>query len=449
MTPDQAGAASRKAVARLGTAYLECPRTLRRARELGLTGWAAYVAGRGGALGDVRPDTVAAALGLIAPEAVRSGWSAARAVLSPPEVAAQMLAECCRWGAEHLEDAPGIARLVTLLETVAVAADSAGLALFAAWRAMPLPGGRVRFTHESAPTVPAAHVGSHLGSSFAADVASLAVPFSAPPLIAAPTSPAPIPAPPVSAPPISAPPYSAQPTSAPPVTAVPLSSLPTTSPASSRLAPAAPASSPSAAGSSAAPSSSSPAFSSSPLAPGSPAAPSSSSPASPRGRFAQAGGGSSAPLQGRLAPGEAAERMPARLAAADDRDGLGPMARMVAPQQCGPGPATSGPLDGPGARAAVALHLLAEHRAGAMLIGIRAAGLTPVQALIAGPEGEAAAVAFGWQPPYPAPGPLLRRRAWADSLTDHMCGQVFQALSEVERAELVSLLQKALAHVSR
>ena len=87
MTPDQAGAASRKAVARLGTAYLECPRTLRRARELGLTGWAAYVAGRGGALGDVRHDTVASALGLIAPDAVRNGWLAARAVLAPPEVA--------------------------------------------------------------------------------------------------------------------------------------------------------------------------------------------------------------------------------------------------------------------------------------------------------------------------------------------------------------------------
>jgi hypothetical protein len=110
--------------------------------------------------------------------------------------------------------------------------------------------------------------------------------------------------------------------------------------------------------------------------------------------------------------------------------------------------ATSGPLDGPGARAAVALHLLAEHRAGALLVAIRAAGLSPVQALIAGPEGEAAAVAFGWQPPYPAPVPLLRRRAWADAITDHICGQVFKTLSEKEREELVDLLEQALSHVS-
>jgi hypothetical protein len=259
VNPDQAAAASRKAVTRLGSAFLECPRTLRRARELGLTGWACYVAGRGGALGEVRPDTVAAALGLIAPEAVRDGWAAARSVLPPAKVAAQMLAECCRWGAEKLEDAPKVVRLVLLTEAVAVAADAASMPLFAAWRAMPLPSGRATFE-------------------------------------------------------------------------------------------------------------------------------------APRGA------------------------------------------------------ALSGPLDGPGARAAIALHLLAEHRAAATLVAIRASGLTPVQALISGPEGEAAAVAFGWQPPYPQPGPLLRRRAWADSIADHIAGQALQVLEAKERAELVTLLNQAQAH---
>jgi hypothetical protein len=224
------------AVNRLGGAFLACPRTLRRARELGLTGWACYVAGRGGALGDVRPDTVAAALGLITPEAVRDGWDAARRARSPREVAAHMLAECCRWGSEHLDDVPGVTRLAGLAEQAVLAADGSGLPLFAAWRAMPVSA------------------------------------------------------------------------------------------------------------------------------------------------------------------------------------------------------------DGPGARAAVALHLLREHRAGALLLGVRACGLSPVEALIAGPEGEAGAVAFGWQPPYPPVAPLLRRRAWADAVADRIGGQAVRDFTPAERGELLTLL---------
>jgi hypothetical protein len=348
VTPDQAGAASRKAVARLGTAYLECPRTLRRARELGLTGWAAYVAGRGGALGDVRPDTVASALGLIAPEAVRSGWSGARSVLPPSEVAAQMLAECCRWGAEKLEDAPRIVRLIGLLETVVVAADGTGLPLFAAWRGMPLPGGRVSFVPEPPPPprAPVVPVPAH-----ASEVASLAAPFLAPPLRSA----------------------------------AALADDPSSAPVADEEDAAEP----------------------------------------------------------KLPTGAAAP-----FSATTGYWSGGPPAasHKAAAHLLGPTPATSGPLDGPGAQAAVALHVLAEHRAAALLIAIRAAGLSPLQALIAGPEGEAAAVAFGWKPPYPAPGPLLRRRAWADALTDHLCGQVFAPLSEKERFEFVELLDLALAH---
>ncbi|MEU8079483.1 hypothetical protein AB0B31_29065 [Catellatospora citrea] len=233
----QTAAMAADAVNRLGGAFLECPRTLRRARELGLTGWACYVAGRGGALGDVRPDTVAAALGLITPEAVRDGWDAARRALSPREVAAHLLAECCRWGSEHLDDAPKVDRLVELTEKAVLAADGAGLPLFAAWRAMPVPG------------------------------------------------------------------------------------------------------------------------------------------------------------------------------------------------------------DGPGARAAVALHLLREHRAGALLLGVRSSGLSPMEALIAGPEGEAAAVAFGWQPPYPPVAPLLRRRAWADAVADRISGQAVQNFTPAERGEWITILK--------
>ena len=241
MTPEQAAGEARNAVLELGGAFADDPRTLRRARQMGLSGWAFFVAGHGGALGDVRSDTVAAALGFIAPEAVGDGWDGARRVLAPPEVAAVHLAECCRWGVEHLGAFPVLGRLIELTSRIVLAADAAGMPLFAAWRAMPVP---------------------------------------------------------------------------------------------------------------------------------------------------------------------------------DDR---------------------------PAAHAAVLLHLMREHRGGAYLLAVRASGLTPLEAVIAGPEGEAGAVAYGWQPPYPAAAPLLRKRLWAEAVTDRLVAPAYGALDVDERQELIGLLESARA----
>lgn len=240
MTPEQAATAAKPGVLELGGAFSEDPRTLRRARLMGLSGWAFYVAGRGGALGDVRTDTVAAALGFIAAEAVVDGWEAARRVVPPMDVAAARLAECCRWGIDNLGDFPRLDRLTELVQRLVVSADPAGMPLFAAWRAMPVPD------------------------------------------------------------------------------------------------------------------------------------------------------------------------------------------------------------DAPAARAAVLLHLLREYRGGGHLLAVRASGLTPLEAIIAGPDGEAGAVAFGWQPPYPPIGPLVRRRMWAEAVTDRISSSAFAVLESSERVELVGLLDSAL-----
>ncbi|MCI4067130.1 hypothetical protein MRQ36_33010, partial [Micromonospora sp. R77] len=139
MTPEQVAAAGKPLVLELGEAFGRCPATLRRARLLGISGWAFYITGRAGALGDVRAETAAAALGFIAPDAVADGWDAAARTVRPAEVAAANLAECCRWGAQHLAEVPGLPRLVGLLERAVDAADASGMPLFAAWRAMPVP----------------------------------------------------------------------------------------------------------------------------------------------------------------------------------------------------------------------------------------------------------------------------------------------------------------------
>jgi hypothetical protein len=244
LTPEQAAGAARPSVLQLGGAFIECPRTLRRARQMGISGWAFFVTGRGAVLGGVRTETVAAAIGILAPDAVADGWESAVRVATPCEITEVARSECCRWGIDYLAGFGPVKRMTELLDPVVAAADVAGMPLFAAWRGMPVP----------------------------ADAA-------------------------------------------------------------------------------------------------------------------------------------------------------------------------------PAARAAVLLHLLFEYYSGAMLMAVRAAGMTPMEIIIAGPEGESSAVAYGWSPPYPPVGPLVRRRLWAESVADRIVARAFGVLGPVEREELVHLLGSALTNV--
>ena len=237
MTPEQAAAKAKPGLATLVGAFAESPQTLRRARLLGLSGWAYHVSARAGALGDVRPETATAAIGFIAPEAVTEGWEATAKTSEPMEVATWHLHELCRWGADQIGGFPRVGRLLELTRRVVSGVDAAGLPLFAAWRAMPVPDNT------------------------------------------------------------------------------------------------------------------------------------------------------------------------------------------------------------PGALAAVQLLLLHEHRLGVQVVAIRASGLTPLQAILAGPEGETGAVAFGWQPPYPPAGPIVRRLMWAESVADALAGQAYSALNREERVEFCGLLE--------
>jgi hypothetical protein len=83
------------------------------------------------------------------------------------------------------------------------------------------------------------------------------------------------------------------------------------------------------------------------------------------------------------------------------------------------------------------------------LVAVRASGLTPLQAIIGGPEGETGAVAFGWQPPYPPAGPIVRRLMWAESIADALAGQAYAQLELSERAEFAGLLESLSRRLSR
>jgi hypothetical protein len=245
VTPEQAAATAKPGLAGLVGAFAESPQTLRRARLLGLSGWAYHVSARAGALGEVGPETVGAAIGFIAPDAVTDGWEAAAKTTEPLEVATWHLHELCRWGNDQIGGFGRVTRICDLAKKVYDSVDAAGLPLFAAWRAMPVPD------------------------------------------------------------------------------------------------------------------------------------------------------------------------------------------------------------NSPGALAAVALHLLHEHQMGVHVVAVRASGLTPLEAIIAGPEGETGAVAFGWQPPYPPAGPIVRRLMWADSVADALAGQAYAALDMGERIELAGLLESLSQRLAR
>jgi hypothetical protein len=98
----------------------------------------------------------------------------------------------------------------------------------------------------------------------------------------------------------------------------------------------------------------------------------------------------------------------------------------------------------PAARLARAAHLLREHRGGLHVMAVLATGLTPLQAIVAGPYGAENARFFQWAEPYPALTDGLRQhRALAEDLTDDMAALAYAALTDAESAEFVDLVSEA------
>lgn len=102
--------------------------------------------------------------------------------------------------------------------------------------------------------------------------------------------------------------------------------------------------------------------------------------------------------------------------------------------------AHAAPADGP-ARLALALMAGREHRGSCHLVAVRAAGIAPLQAIMSGRNGEAAAEFFGWPKPWPDPALAADAMAAVEATTDALVRPAFEALSAEERAELVTGLR--------
>ena len=102
------------------------------------------------------------------------------------------------------------------------------------------------------------------------------------------------------------------------------------------------------------------------------------------------------------------------------------------------------PQDAPG-RASQLMMVLRELRFARHAVAVLAEGLSPLEAVLAGPGGEANAALFGWPEPYPDVSAARDRRDAAEARTDGLCAPDFAVLDEGERTELVDLVNGAEA----
>lgn len=134
------------AVSSVGSHFMLDGETYKKGAELGFSGLDFYATGRGGVLGDVDADVIAAAFAFFEPAYVRSQWDQGRGVMTPTEAAAAWAACCATWAEAHVSDDVDLGRLGALLDPVVATARPACAPVFSGWRALPVP------------TAPKAHV---------------------------------------------------------------------------------------------------------------------------------------------------------------------------------------------------------------------------------------------------------------------------------------------------
>lgn len=131
-----------------------------------------------------------------------------------------------------------------------------------------------------------------------------------------------------------------------------------------------------------------------------------------------------------------------------DRPGLARpvelLARVVRAADCAALPLAAGwaalpPATDEAGLLAQLLQVLREQRGGLHAIAARACGLSPLETIVAGPDGPERAAVLGWTGPLPSINEQLQAaHAGAEELTDQLAAPAYAALSAPERAELVT-----------
>ena len=139
MTPEEVAAATATPVGALGGSYFFSDVVRETMAESGFTGLPGYVGARGGVLGDVDSDVVVSAFALFSPAVVEMGWNQTKEQGSPSDAAAAFAVGLGRWAADTFAHLDGLDEFAAAARTVFDAAVPMSQALYAGWRAMPVP----------------------------------------------------------------------------------------------------------------------------------------------------------------------------------------------------------------------------------------------------------------------------------------------------------------------
>ena len=141
MDAHSAATATAGAVSAVGSHFMLDGGTYKRGAELGFQGLDFYARGRGGVLGEVDADVVAAAFAFFEPGQVRTQWEQGSQAMAAADAAAAWAGCCAAWGEAQVPDDVDCAALAPLLDAVVTAARPACAAIFSGWRALPVPTG--------------------------------------------------------------------------------------------------------------------------------------------------------------------------------------------------------------------------------------------------------------------------------------------------------------------
>jgi hypothetical protein len=139
VTPEQAAHETRDPTVFLPAKFMSDSATYVRGAELGFDGTDFYFGGRGGALGDVSADVVAAAFVFFAPGPLTPAWERAGKVMPRRDAAVAWMECAATWATSNLGDDIDWARIADLLGRIVDNAPVAGVPLFAGARTLPLP----------------------------------------------------------------------------------------------------------------------------------------------------------------------------------------------------------------------------------------------------------------------------------------------------------------------